>query len=46
VHSLRRGRRAGRVVISGEVREALRDAGMNGLEIVEANSAFPRDSGS
>ena len=43
VHSLCRGRRTGRVVISGEVREALRDAGMTGLEILEANSAFPGD---
>ena len=43
VHSVFRGRRTGRVVISGEVREALRDAGMTGLEILEATSAFPGD---
>ena len=46
VHSLRRGRRTGRVVISGEVRKALLAAGMTGLEILEADSAFPRDIGS
>jgi hypothetical protein len=28
-------------VISGDVREALRDAGITGLEILEANGAPP-----
>jgi hypothetical protein len=45
VHSLFRGRRVGRVTISGEVRTALRDAGMTGLELNEASSPFPRDHG-
>jgi hypothetical protein len=45
VHSMYRGRRTGRVAISGEVRKALRDAGMTGLEIVEADCAFPGDNG-
>lgn len=45
VHSMFQGRRTGQVAISGEVREALRDAGMTGLEILEANGAFPGDNG-
>lgn len=45
VHSMFRGRRTGRVVISAEVRQALRDAGMTGLEITDADSAFPGDNG-
>ena len=45
VHSMYRGRRTGRVTISGEVRKALHDAGMTGLEILEADCAFPGDNG-
>ena len=41
VHSGRRGRRLDRVVISEDVRTALVDAGMTGLEIEKADSAFP-----
>jgi len=44
VHSVLRGRRVGRVTISGEVRTALLDACMTGLDIREAPSAFPRDN--
>ncbi|RYB96673.1 hypothetical protein EUA06_03685 [Nocardioides glacieisoli] len=44
VHSVFRGRRVGRVTISGEVRTALLHAGMTGLDIREAPSAFPRDN--
>jgi len=45
VHSMWRGRRTGRVAINEEVRQALVDAGMTGLEIRDAASAFPGDHG-
>lgn len=45
VHSMYRGRRTGRVAINGEVRNALLDAEVTGLEILEAPSAFPGDNG-
>jgi hypothetical protein len=45
VHSMWRGRRTGRVAISGDVRSALVEAGTTGLEILEATSAFPGDHG-
>ena len=44
VHSIFRGRRVGRVTISEEVRKALLEAGMTGLNITRAPSAFPRDN--
>ncbi len=45
VHSMWRGRRAGRVAINEEVRQALIDGGMTGLEIRDAASSFPGDNG-
>lgn len=45
VHSMWRGRRTGRVAINDDVRRALVDAGMTGLEIEEATSPFPGDHG-
>lgn len=45
VHSMFRGRRTGQVAISWEVRDASRGAGMTGLEILDANGAFPGDNG-
>jgi hypothetical protein len=45
VHSMFRGRRSGEVAINDDVRRALVDAGMTGLEIREATSPFPGDHG-
>lgn len=45
VHSMWRGRRTGQVAINDEVRQALVDAGMTGLDIRDAASAFPGDHG-
>lgn len=43
VHSAFRGRRVGMVVINDEVRRALVETGMTGLEIWEVASPFPGD---
>lgn len=44
VHSMFRGRRAGRVVINEQVRDSLNDAGMTGLEFTAIDHAFPGDN--
>lgn len=45
VHSMWQGRRTGQVAINEEVRQALIDAGMTGLEIRDGVSAFPGNHG-
>ena len=43
VHSLWRGRRSHRLVVSDEVRTALRKARLVGLELEEVDGPFPAD---
>ncbi len=45
VHSMWRGRRTSHVAINDDVRHAVLEAGLTGLEIKTAGSAFPGDHG-
>lgn len=43
VHSLYRGRRGSRFVVSGDVADALREAGLTGLDFEDVTGPFPGD---